>query len=208
MAEVRRTRQSVSPDEGRQSARRQRLTGGEERGRRGGGGRGEGGGVKPLSRRSFLAIGDYASAPSSPVREDSPLLGTSERASRSLAKRAFAGDDSEEDEKKEVAEDWGDVEGERAAAARHRLLPRLQSASSPSCATRLDWAYPPQRSMVWWMRRTTALFFVILLHNPETSGSRLTVTPQPHPSSVRRPRQHQSRHRANYRRERLRERRR
>jgi len=113
MAEVRHTRQSVSPDEGRQAARRQRLTVGEERGRRGGTGRGEGGGVRPLSRRSFLAAYDQASPPSSPPREDSPLLGTSGGPSRSLATRAFA----EEDEKREAGVDCGDLEGERAASA-------------------------------------------------------------------------------------------
>lgn len=116
MADVRRTRQSVSPDAGRQATRRQRLSVGKGKGKGGGGERGEGGGVRPLSRRSFLKSDDTARTPSPPPREDSPLLGNSGRPSKSLAARGF--DDDREDEKKEAAVDWRDVEGMQAQQQR------------------------------------------------------------------------------------------
>eukprot|EP00903_Cladosiphon_okamuranus_P007953 g7677.t2 len=114
MATIRRAQRSVSPEAGRQAARRQRLTVEGGSGAGGGGGRGAGGGVRLLSRDSFLvadadtdADADAAAAddaPASPAREDSPLLG-----SKKPSRTSFAGERSEE--KKQANVNWGDVEG-------------------------------------------------------------------------------------------------
>ncbi|CAM9433186.1 unnamed protein product [Ectocarpus sp. 6 AP-2014] len=123
MAEVRRTQQSLSPEERRQSTRRHRVGVGTSRG---GGGNssgtkyGEGRGPRPLSRRSFLMSDDSTGGPPSPPREDSPLLGSrTERSpqSSSAGVLALAGSDSDDDEerkgdKKNATGDWAGVDVE------------------------------------------------------------------------------------------------
>ncbi|CAB1111825.1 unnamed protein product [Ectocarpus sp. CCAP 1310/34] len=123
MAEVRRTQQSLSPEERRQSTRRHRVGVGTSEG---GGGNssatkfGKGGGPRPLSRRSFLISNDSTGGPPSPPREDSPLLGSrTERPPRSSSagELALAGSDSDDDEerkggRKNTTGDWAGIDVE------------------------------------------------------------------------------------------------
>ncbi|CAM9726212.1 unnamed protein product, partial [Pylaiella littoralis] len=113
MAEVRRTQQSSSPEDRRPDRRRQRKPVGEEGvggPGRGGAGRGQEEGVRPLSRRSFLAVADTASTPSPPPREDSPLLGN-KKPSRTASVMALDGDGGSSGEKKDTIVDWSYMEG-------------------------------------------------------------------------------------------------
>lgn len=120
MAAVRRTQQSLSPEDRRPDRRRHRISiEGEsvsESGRGGEAGE-QGGGARLLSRGSFLAAEDTASAPSSPPREDSPLLGNTKPSRTAAVMGLENGEDF--DEKKGVAVDWGDdFEGMKNIAAR------------------------------------------------------------------------------------------
>ncbi|CBJ48694.1 hypothetical protein Esi_0046_0078 [Ectocarpus siliculosus] len=123
MAEVRRTQQSLSPEERRQSTRRHRVgvgTSGGGGGNSSGTKYGDGRGPRPLSRRSFLMSDDSTGGPPSPPREDSPLLGSrTERSpqSSSAGVLALAGSDSDDDEeqkgeKKNATGDWAGVDVE------------------------------------------------------------------------------------------------